>query len=126
MAQKLVDGAILMCTFGVAPSPLSVVIPTVTTETPSANILDAVPMVNIMPFGMCITPSNPEVAAATAAALGVLTPMPCIPVTEVWVPGVPTVMLRGAPAVDVTCKCICAWGGVISPTFPGQVFVDYG
>jgi hypothetical protein len=122
--MKLVDGALLMCSFGVAPSPLGVVVPTVTAGPPAANILDAVPMVNIMPFGMCITPSNPEVAAATAAALGVLTPMPCIPVTEVWTPGIPTVMLRGAPVIDDTCMCMCAWGGVITPTFPGQVVVD--
>jgi hypothetical protein len=106
---------------------LNVVVPTVTAGgMPAANILDAAPLVNILPFGMCMSPSNPEVAAATAAALGVLTPMPCIPVTEAWVPGVPTVLLRGAPAADITCKCMCDWGGVISPTFAGQVIVNDG
>jgi hypothetical protein len=127
MGVQLTDGAVLMCSFGVAPSMLNVVVPTVTAGSmPAANILDAAPMVNIMPFGMCITPSNPEVAAATAAALGVLTPMPCVPVTEVWAPGVPTVLLRGAPAADDTCMCMCDWGGVITPTFPGQVIVTDG
>jgi len=125
--MKLVDGAVLTCTFGAAPSVLSVVVPTVTAGSPpAANILDAAPMVNIMPFGMCMTPSNPAVAAATAAALGVLTPMPCIPVTQVWAPGAPTVMLRGAPVADASCMCMCSWGGVITPTFPGQVIVDVG
>jgi hypothetical protein len=61
------------------------------------------------------------VAAATAAALGVLTPMPCIPVpTGPWVPGVPTVLITNIPAIDNTCKLMCAWGGVIAFSTPGQ------
>jgi hypothetical protein len=76
---------------------------------------------NIPPFGMCQSPSNPTVAAATAAALGVLTPMPCIPATPApWVPGAPTVTLCNAPALDNTSKLTCIWGGVISFTNPGQ------
>ena len=71
----------LQCSFGMAPSVLAVVVPEVLTETkPAANITDNVPMVNILPFGMCQSLANPTVAAATAAALGVLTPMPCVPV----------------------------------------------
>jgi hypothetical protein len=84
--------------------------------------MDHVPMVNIMPFGMCISPANPTVAAATAAALGVLTPMPCIPATTApWVPGAPTVMIGNQPALDNMSKCMCMWAGVISIVFPGQV-----
>ena len=77
MPIQVVNGAMLMCSFGVAPSSL-VVLPTnmvLSGNQPAANILDHQPMVNIQPFGMCITPSNPQVAAATAAASGVLTPM---------------------------------------------------
>jgi hypothetical protein len=116
-------GAALQCTFGVAPSSL-VVLPVnkvMTSYVPAANIMDNKPMVNIMPFGMCQSPSNPVVAAATAAALGVLTPMPCIPATTApWAPGAPTVMLANMPALDDTSKLMCMWGGVISVNFAGQ------
>lgn len=68
MAQQVCNGATLQCSFGMAPSSL-VVLPVNrvnTSQQPDANIMDHVPMVNIMPFGMCMTPSNPVVAAATA------------------------------------------------------------
>ncbi len=113
-----------MCTFGVAPSTL-VVPPTNKTlvgGVPAANIMDNKPMANIPPFGMCITPSNPTVAAATAAALGVLTPMPCIPVIAApWAPGAPTTLIGNMPALESNSKCMCNWGGVISVTMPGQM-----
>jgi hypothetical protein len=120
---QVVNGAQLMCSFGVAPSAL-VVLPvnrTLSSNMPAANIMDHVPMVNIMPFGMCITPTNPAVAAATATALGVLTPMPCMPVTPApWVPGAPNVLIANMPALDNTSKCMCMWAGVISVAYPGQ------
>ena len=121
MAQEVCMGAMMQCTFGMAPSVLTVVVPLVSNEVkPAANINDHIPMVNILPFGMCQSPSNPTVAAATAAAMGVLTPMPCIPVTPApWVPGSPTILLRGMPALNNTSKCMCTWGGVIQFTNPG-------
>jgi hypothetical protein len=78
-------------------------------------------MMNIMPFGMCTSPGNPQVAAATAAALGVLTPQPCIPATSSpWAPGSPQVMLANQPALNDTSTCMCMWAGVITITNPGQ------
>jgi len=114
----------LMCTFGVAPSPLTVLPEnrTMVGGQVAASIMDHIPLVNIMPFGMCMSPANPMVAAATAAALGVLTPMPCIPATAApWVPGCPTVMLGGQPMLNQESMCMCNWAGVISIVFPGQV-----
>jgi hypothetical protein len=109
-----------------APSSL-VVLPTnrvMTNQVPDANIMDHIPMVNIMPFGMCISPANPAVAAATAAALGVLTPMPCIPVTpSPWAPGAPTVLLGNFPALDNISILTCVWGGVITFVTPGEFTV---
>jgi hypothetical protein len=78
-------------------------------------------LVNILPFGMCQSLSNPMVAAATAAALGVLTPMPCIPNTVLpWTPGSPTVLIGNMPALNNSCKLNCLWGGMIQITNPGQ------
>lgn len=115
-------GAMMKCSFGVAPSTL---VPTpktvITSQMIAANILDHIPIVNIPPFGMCQSPANPMVAIATAAAAGVLTPMPCIPATPApWLPGAPTVLLCNAPALNNTSTLNCIWGGVITFTNPGQ------
>lgn len=124
MPMQVVNSAQLMCTMGMAPSAL-VVLPlnrVMSGNQPAANIMDHKPMLNIMPFGMCRSPANPVVAAATAAAMGVLTPMPCIPATPTpWVPGAPTVLLANMPSLDNTCKLNCMWAGVISVVAPGQV-----
>jgi hypothetical protein len=123
MGQLVCTGALLQCSFGVAPSALSVLPANkVLTTTPSANIMDHAPMVNIMPFGMCNSPANPMVAAATAAALGVLTPMPCIPATAApWVVGAPTVLIGNMPALNNSSKLMCNWGGVIQINMAGQM-----
>ncbi len=122
MAIQVTMGASLMCTQGMAPSTL--VVPpmnrTMADGMPAANIMDFKPFANIPPFGMCRSPANPAVAAATAAALGVLTPMPCTPVIPApWTPGSPTVQIANMPALNNTCKCMCAFAGTISITNPG-------
>jgi hypothetical protein len=115
----------MQCTFGVAPATLSVLpkgAPVVVEGRPAATVLDNVPGANIPPFGMCTTPSNPAVAAATAAAMGTPTPMPCMPVTSApWAPGAPTTVVGGAPALTAGSVCLCAWGGVISLINPGAL-----
>lgn len=128
MSQVVCMGATLMCSFGMAPSSLTVIpkgLPVQTSDQLAATVQDMIPMANIMPFGMCTTPSNPQVAAATTAALGVLTPQPCIPVTTApWTPGSPTVKFDGIAALTATCQCMCTWGGVITVSVPGQVTVS--
>lgn len=123
MPQQTCMGAMLKCSFGMAPSTLMPTPkPVVTSNMVAANIMDHVPMVNILPFGMCQSIANPMVASATAAAMGALTPMPCIPNTPApWVPGAPTVLLCNAPALDNVSKLMCIWGGVIEFTNAGQV-----
>lgn len=122
------SGATLQCTFGSAPSTF-MVLPSntgaISTSMPIANIMDNKPMVNILPFGMCSSLANPTVAAATAAAMGVLTPMPCVPAIAVpWMPGSPTMLIGGLPALNDSSKCMCPWGGMISIIYPGQLTVQ--
>ncbi len=123
MPQQVCMGATLKCSFGVAPSSL-IVLPAnrvMVNNMPAANILDNKPLVNILPFGMCSSLANPTVSIATEAALGVLTPMPCIPATETpWVPGSPTVLLANIPTLNNTCSLNCKWGGVITIIEAGQ------
>jgi hypothetical protein len=123
MPQQVCTGAMMMCTFGVAPSTFNATPrPVLTSNMPAGVITDNVPMMNVPPFGVCTSLANPQVAAATAAAMGVLTPMPCVPVLPApWVPGAPTVLVGNIPALNNTSKLMCAWAGVISIAFPGQV-----
>lgn len=125
MGQQVCAGAMLKCSFGLAPGTLMVP-PTsqVMSTMPDANVMDCKPMVNILPFGMCTSLGNPQVAAATAAALGVLTPMPCVPMTSApWMPGSPTVLLGQLPALNNASKLMCMAGGVIEVCVPGQATV---
>lgn len=127
MGCSVCTGAMLSCSFGVAPSALSVLPQNrvMSTVMPAANIMDNKPFLNVLPFGMCNSMANPMVIAATAAALGVMTPMPCIPVTAApWLPGSPTILIGNMPALNQDSKLMCNWGGVISIMNPGQVAVQ--
>jgi len=130
MSQVVVNGAMMACSFGTTPSALTVMPagqPVQGGGQLVARITDMAPNANIPPFGMCVTPSNPQVASATAAAQGVLTPQPCIPVTAgPWAPGSPTVSVGGTPALTSDSQCMCAWGGSISITSPGQMTTTTG
>lgn len=126
MPQQVCMGASMQCSFGAAPASL-MVLPTnrvMTSNMPAATIMDHIPMLNILPFGMCNSPSNPMVIAATAAALGVLTPMPCIPATAApWVPGTTDVLIGNMPALNNSCTLNCMWAGVIQINMAGQTTV---
>ncbi len=123
MAKYVCMGAMLKCSFGMAPSTLMVTVPLrpMIQNKPKANIMDFAPMMNIMPFGMCQSMANPTVASATSAAMGVLTPMPCIPViVSPWAPGGKE-LVSNIPALLDNCKTMCAYGVNISITNPGHV-----
>jgi hypothetical protein len=127
MPLQVVNAARTACTMSAKPSQL-VVLPTrqrTASGQPAANIRDHAPMANIAPFGPCMSPSFPPTVAATAAASGVLTPMPCVPNTVTpWTPGSATVTVADHPALRHTDTCRCAWGGTITITDPGQTIVN--
>lgn len=124
MGTATVTGALATCTFGVAPASLSF-LPTsrvIIEGMPAATTMDMVPMLNVMPFGMCTSLSNPSVAAATSAALGILTPMPCVPaIAGPWKPGATKTTIGGQPALVSGSTCNCAFGGMVSMTMTGAV-----
>jgi hypothetical protein len=109
---------------GTAPAKLTV-LPTRTVYLagqPQANISDNKSMVNLAPFGLCRSLAFPPTAAATAAALGTLTPMPCMHNTPApWFVGKMDYLVKGQPALLKSCKCQCMWGGTISLITDGQV-----
>jgi hypothetical protein len=125
MPNCVCSGATLQCSFGVAPSVLNVLpINRVMEGTPAANIMDFIPVMNIAPFAMCNSPSNPVVIALTAAAFGVPTPAPCIPATvSPWIAGNPKVLLANSPILTDDSQLNCMWAGVISIKQAGQVVV---
>lgn len=127
MGLLVVTGAQLTCPFGAAPGTFNATsaLTVLAGGKPAGTIRDVAPMVNITSFGMCSSLTNPMVAAATAAALGVLTPQPCIPaIAGTWTPVNPKVLIKGTPCLCTGATCMCSNGlGMIQITNPGQTKV---
>lgn len=127
MSFCLCTGATLSCPFGAAPAPFSALPASgvMLSNMPAGVMTDMAPAVNIPPFGLCSSLSNPTVASATAAAMGALTPMPCVPVpTGPWLNPAPSVLVGGRQAISDGSKLMCTWGGQISVQFAGQTSVQ--
>lgn len=127
MGLLAATGAQLICPFGTAPGSFNAMTkPTVQAGgKPAGTIKDMAAMTNITPFGMCTSLANPQVAAATAAALGVLTPQPCMPsAAGTWTSAAPKVLIGGVPCLCTGAVLTCVNGmGVIQITNPGQTKV---
>ena len=124
MSEIVVATGTCMCSMGMAPAPLKVTSNTkvLADGKPCGTMADAKGLVNVGPFGMCTSLANPAVAAATVAALGVLTPQPCVPVVAgTWIPTKPKVLIGGKPCLSSDCKAVCVYAGSLSVTFAGQV-----
>ena len=69
MGLQCCTGAQMTCSMGSSPASFSATPrPLTASGAPAGTIMDHVPMMNIAPFGLCQSPANPMVAAATALA----------------------------------------------------------
>ena len=127
MALPVVSGAAILCSMGLGAGMLNATSQTsvLLGGAPAATIFDTGPLVNVGSCGMCTSLANPTVASATAAALGVLTPMPCVPSPLGTWQCTPGPMLCGKPGLSNDGTLVCAYGGSIKITAPGQGTVLY-
>ncbi len=110
MPMHVVNGALLVCTQGAAPSALVVLAEhrEQIEEQFAANIMDHIPLANILPFGACVALEGP-----------------CVPATVApWTPGSPNVILDEEPALDDTSILTCLVGGIITVVDPGQTTTE--
>lgn len=126
MPKPVILTGMCRCSFGLSPAPI-IILPldlVFTPILPMGSIMDHIPLLNILPFGMCRSLANPVVLSATIAAKGVLRPMPCVPITPApWIPTNPKVQIRGKPILLNDSKTTCIWGGVIQIATPGVTLI---
>ena len=122
MPNLVCTGATLQCSFGTTPATFTASGAQVSATTAAGVVTDVAPA-NVATFGMCMSPANPQVASATAAAQGVLTPQPCQPVLAPWTPGSSRVTIGGVAALDDSSQCMCSWNGSVTMSDAGQTDV---
>ncbi len=125
MGAVVVSGATCTCTNGTAPCTLRASNMTISSDgMPMATIADCQPGTNLLSpgFGMCVSLANPAVAAATAAAMGVLTPQPCtLAPAGPWIGSGTGTLINGTPVLTNDASLTCALGmGQIKIVSPGQ------
>lgn len=126
MGKLVTTGAQLQCSFGTTPCSLMVTDATRPKcgNMPMATVQDMAPGTNIPSFGMCQSLTNPQVSAATSAAMGTLTPQPCVPaIMSAWTPGSAMMKVKGTSALTDSCTCSCMWAGSITITNPGNTAI---
>jgi len=125
MGKFVTMGATLQCTMGLSPCSLMVTGMRPTCCSMNIAVTTDYTMTNIPTFGMCQSMANPAVAAATSAAMGVLTPSACTPmIAAPWTPGSMQVKVSNIAALTDNSKCMCSYGGTISITNPGNTMVE--
>ena len=102
--EYMTNGAMVQCNMGAMPLPITLMKDHgVSAGAALLNANDHVPMVNIMPFGICkLKPPTPPGANV------------CIPVTaQAWKSGDMHCMIDGAPALTKDSFLVCSCGGII-------------
>jgi hypothetical protein len=112
MGSQVVTGATLQCSMGTFPSSFAATGIAVSATSPAGVITDTGPE-NVPPFGLCMSPINPEAGAST--------PPVCLPIIVTpWTPGALQVTVGGVPALDDASQCSCAYSGLVTVTDAGQ------
>lgn len=119
MGNLVVTGASLQCSMGTTPATFSASGTQVTAGAATGVVTDTSTS-NVPTFGMCQSLANPQVAAATTAASGTLTPQPCQPVLAPWTPGASKATVGQVAALDDSSQCMCSWGGTVTVSAAGQ------
>jgi hypothetical protein len=114
------SGAQLRCVFGTSSSQLIVLPKGINFGTippaPAATIMDFLPVVNVPPFGSCLSPSHPLFPLILIGR-----PPPCVPLlTAPWLPMAPTITVLMMPILEETSILTCQLGGIITITQAGQ------
>jgi hypothetical protein len=122
VSNLVCTGAALQCSFGTTPATFSAS-GTETSASAAAGAVSDVASASIPPFGLCSSLANPQVASATSAASGVLTPQPCQPILSPWSPGSAHVTIDEVATFDDSSQCNCTWSGVVTVSSAGQTDV---
>jgi hypothetical protein len=123
MPELVSSGATVQCSFGTTPATFAASGTQVTAIGGVGVVTDVGPDC-VPPFGMCMSLANPQVASATSAADGVLSPQPCQPALSPWSPGSARVTVGPVAALDDSSTCSCDWAGVVTVGDAGQTDVS--
>lgn len=123
------EGALMMCSFGVAPSSLIVTSNATVTVggIPAATLMDYAPFANIPCFGVCLSPMHPGfVGGVVSAALGgAPVAPPCTPaVATPWLQPALITTIDGLAVLLPSAVNHCALSGVIKFVTTGQSETD--
>lgn len=109
------EGSICRCSFGSCPSRIKIPARKSQDAAHRVCVADHIPMVNIMPFGMCSSPANPVAGKAEGAEPKKRTAAPCMPCpAAAWSPVDPENRVDGQPSLTPESTLPCRYGGVIS------------